>query len=857
VGAASAVADVQERTRSLRAALEAPSFTERFAGLLAVPVKAPGPSEVSLHGAIAGLSDAVRSASEAIGAIPRRDRDEMLAVVLRDVHAQMRRGEASVSLHEPSVAPASIRRASAHSPEALLSLAHALDLYLPALERAAAEPSAESVEGCDVRDELPFLCVGSGAANVYTEDAALLIDLGGNDVYRNSAGGAPVLVHEAGAVSQVSVNIDIAGNDVYETAPNDQGLVLGLGFGMFGGVGILVDHAGDDIYRSGVEPAKDGGRVVVMSQGAGLGGTGVLFDETGSDSYEVGEHASFVLAQGAGHFCAFATETEPPFEGSGCPLGALLDLTIGTDSYAISPAQPGPGEAVEVRAQAYANFGTGVLYEANGTAGISITTHTRNEQADPTVPAPAAQVLGQSIALSGSSYLLAGAFPTRYEIDMTSDGKAFNRAWGQSTAVLEGSTAVIQDLGGNDTYTARLRMTDQRTLIVDDDCGCDHAEAVVDIANAPGIIYDIDANLQALGLHRGVALIEDDSGNDVYVADGEHVLDVTLSDRLGAPVAPPRLHVTSYGSPGIEGQGAAKQASVGVLLDRSGTDTYELLSANTVTADANSINAGGTPEVTAVAQPRLHVRGQGAGDELGALGALLDLAGTADRFTAAAPVTATTSPDPAGASQRGGDWPWFHGTYGGVFVADGQSPHIVSSPSRPVCRTSTARRGIGTWSDCSISSDDPEHQVMGAIPIWIQYSHGEARGATGASPTIEFFDTATSVAKGARLPISVRLHLPGGAPIPGATLHLALQDGCWPVCALTPQALETAAGTYWTNVWEVAAVTDDQGVARASLPAVVGPPLSPDQTYRVLATYDGSDGIYPRHVAHPIILETG
>jgi hypothetical protein len=146
---------------------------------------------------------------------------------------------------------------------------------------------------------------------------------------------------------------------------------------------------------------------------------------------------------------------------------------------------------------------------------------------------------------------------------------------------------------------------------------------------------------------------------------------------------------------------------------------------------------------------------------------------------------------------------------------------------------------------------------MGAIPIWIQYSHGEARGATGASPTIEFVDTATSVAKGARLPISVRLRGPGGAPISGATLHLTLQDGCWPVCALTPQALQIAAGTYWTNVWEVAVVTDDQGVARASLPVVVGPPFSPDQTYRVLATYDGSDGIYPRHVAHPITLEDG
>ncbi|MEO1338798.1 MAG: hypothetical protein AAFV29_24360 [Myxococcota bacterium] len=100
--------------------------------------------------------------------------------------------------------------------------------------------------------------------------------------------------------------IDISGADTYRCRPSGQrfiapqlegaqvSLCQGAGFGfrdddpelaMPGGVGILVDHGGDDVYVAGV-----------YGQGVGLaGGVGVLFDHRGEDTYDAYWHA-----QGAG-----------------------------------------------------------------------------------------------------------------------------------------------------------------------------------------------------------------------------------------------------------------------------------------------------------------------------------------------------------------------------------------------------------------------------------------------------------------------------------------------------------------------------------------------------------------------------
>lgn len=129
----------------------------------------------------------------------------------------------------------------------------------------------------------------SGVGNdAVTEDCALLIDLGGDDVYRNNAGGCRTA--EAG----IALCIDHWGNDQYIS---DRPYVQGFGFL---GVGMLVDMAGNDRYV-----ARH------FAQGAGIMGVGVLWDLGGDDVYDA--HA---FVQGAGMF----------------GLGLLLD-DAGNDQY--------------------------------------------------------------------------------------------------------------------------------------------------------------------------------------------------------------------------------------------------------------------------------------------------------------------------------------------------------------------------------------------------------------------------------------------------------------------------------------------------------------------------------------------
>ncbi|MBM3314452.1 hypothetical protein FJY71_01225, partial [candidate division WOR-3 bacterium] len=119
----------------------------------------------------------------------------------------------------------------------------------------------------------PVVIAGYGNDR-HAENAALLIDLGGNDTYLNNAGGC-------GRSGGVAVCIDHAGDDGYETP--DSNYVQGFGFL---GVGVLVDLAGNDAYR-----AKH------FAQGTGILGFGVLWDKAGNDTFSA--HA---FCQGAGMF---------------------------------------------------------------------------------------------------------------------------------------------------------------------------------------------------------------------------------------------------------------------------------------------------------------------------------------------------------------------------------------------------------------------------------------------------------------------------------------------------------------------------------------------------------------------------
>lgn len=199
------------------------------------------------------------------------------------------------------------------------------------VEPRASPPSGITGEVLMVR-ETPFglLVIGGPGPNTYELDqrVALVIDLGGDDLYRG-------VIAAATTVEQgISVVIDLAGNDTYRASP------LGLATGRLG-VGLLIDRAGDDRY----ELAQGTG-------GAGFAGLGILDDIAGDDHYigtrltqgaAIGGLGLLVDRSGHDTFTSFGYAI-----GFGGPLGvgAVLDAA-GDDRYQCGEQYPSESNALE------------------------------------------------------------------------------------------------------------------------------------------------------------------------------------------------------------------------------------------------------------------------------------------------------------------------------------------------------------------------------------------------------------------------------------------------------------------------------------------------------------------------------
>jgi len=203
------------------------------------------------------------------------------------------------------------------------------------------------------------IVVGGKGKNTYDlekmRDVSVVIDLGGDDVYRDGAASLarPVLIlidlggddkYEAsrpgvqgGAIMGVSMLVDLEGDDVYRAQDVAQGSALC-------GVGILVDFAGNDWYAG-----------IRRLQGHALGGIGILLDRAGKDSYRAAMWA----------------------QGFGAPLGfGVLDDLDGQDQYYVgglyydsypeTPGYEGWGQGVGAGLRQAANGGIGVILDGGG-----------------------------------------------------------------------------------------------------------------------------------------------------------------------------------------------------------------------------------------------------------------------------------------------------------------------------------------------------------------------------------------------------------------------------------------------------------------------------------------------------------
>ena len=144
----------------------------------------------------------------------------------------------------------------------------------------------DAVLGLPFEVPTPFgtATIGSTGPDVYTDHHALILDPGGDDIYVGVAGvsseSAAVSIcvdwsgddryegRVASGLGGIGLLVDRGGDDTYVGLDETQGAGIA-------GFGVLLDISGDDRYSAGV-----------ASQGFGLYGLGLLIDKTGNDNLE-------------------------------------------------------------------------------------------------------------------------------------------------------------------------------------------------------------------------------------------------------------------------------------------------------------------------------------------------------------------------------------------------------------------------------------------------------------------------------------------------------------------------------------------------------------------------------------------
>ncbi len=314
--------------------------------------------------------------------------------------------------------------------------------------------------------------IGGKGPTVYLSPCAVIIDLGGDDEYRATAGGTDTLL-------QFSVSIDLGGNDVYWS---DESFSFGSALG---GVGILIDLGGDDHYHAlnhslgagifgwGILWDTDGDDLYVGHtgvEGVGFVGGGLLYDAKGNDRYE-----AHLYSQGFG------------FVGG---LGVIDDLD-GNDSYICTGATIDKLRYADHNVTLSQGFGYGYRPDWSGGVGLIIE-HAGND-------AYVSDIFGQA-----ASYWF--ALGSIYDMSGNDGYVSYQYAQG---AGIHLSSAGLVDIEGNDAYVAHG---------VSQGCGHDLAIGFLDdrAGDDNYVTWDL---AQGAGNANGIGILVDEGdGQDAYVA---------------------------------------------------------------------------------------------------------------------------------------------------------------------------------------------------------------------------------------------------------------------------------------------------------------------------------------------------
>jgi len=368
------------------------------------------------------------------------------------------------------------------------------------------------------------IIIGSRGADLHTRDAWLIVELGGDDVYANNAGGV------SRAAAGVAICLDLGGDDVYSSGRE---FVQGAAYA---GVGILIDVAGDDRYLAGNH-----------AQGVGVLGVGLLRDLDGRDVYR-GES----MVQGAGWF------------GVG-----IVNDTAGNDRYAASSYAQGEGRIM----------GLGLCADLDGDdayrAGGRFRDTSRHGSSFLSQGQGHAEGLYLRTIENGKTTRIAGIYPGGIGIlydrlgDDAYEGGVFCQGSSYCFAL-----GMLVDAAGNDSYTGYWYAQGN----------CAHY-AVAGCFDASGDdVYRARYQAQGNGRDFSAALFFDGAGNDRYRSEDRSLGAGDLRggfgvfvDRGGDDAYEYGAASLGYGTPGagLPEPGPPEYLSLGVFLDLGGRDLYK------------------------------------------------------------------------------------------------------------------------------------------------------------------------------------------------------------------------------------------------------------------------------------------
>ncbi|MBN1104217.1 MAG: HEAT repeat domain-containing protein [Deltaproteobacteria bacterium] len=452
----------------------------------AVPHDRPEP----LRKALRLLLDAVYTANRALAlareGIPAGAMKRIQSCLLPQVLATEDSRQEGDDVRRPGEIREALRVAGDVSRKALVEASLTV---LEALARAThlltgPEMAGHEVTSFSFTTPLGLVVVGGRGPDIHDREAALIIDLGGDDLYRGRVA--------SGHEGRCSLLLDLSGNDLYW----GEDLTQGSGFW---GIGILLDLTGDDLYRAGN-----------CAQGSGIFGTGLLIDREGNDRYLGAEFVQASSSWGFGGLIDLSGEDLYECASSGQAYSGVLGVSCltdlgGNDRYIAGSNAPDPREPDSDQSFAQ-GFSMGMRNLAPG--GFSLLADGNGNDIYH------CQYFGQ-----GSSYWM--GIGILY--DAGGKDTCMARRYAQGAGI-HFSLGMLLDGGGNDTTSS---------WGVSQGCGHDYGIGIL-VNRAGNDSYVSDWLSMGASEANGIGIFVDTDGDDRYLSgSGMGVGRLTPSRRAG------------------------------------------------------------------------------------------------------------------------------------------------------------------------------------------------------------------------------------------------------------------------------------------------------------------------------------